>query len=166
MLSRSTPGLLWPALAARLSLGGTWEPPAFGVLGLRADHRHPLELDTVAAELGKAIAPDNISRILQVLEDTPRLAARSPWRLPGWPTTTTSACQPRPPPGRSASCTDSSSPASHPATVWHYLDRLEKEISGQLVHRAGKHRRTTTPTAFGGQVIQAVHDLERATGAR
>ncbi|MFE3328718.1 TniQ family protein [Streptomyces sp. NPDC059176] len=54
----------------------------------------------------------------------------------------------------------------HPATVWHYLDRLEKELSGELVHRAGKRRRTTTPTAFGGQVIQAVHDLERATGAR
>lgn len=54
----------------------------------------------------------------------------------------------------------------HPATVWHYLDRLEKELSGELVHGTGKRRRTTTPTAFGGQVIQAVHDLERATGAR
>ncbi|WP_125505366.1 MULTISPECIES: hypothetical protein [unclassified Streptomyces] len=72
MLSRSTPGLLWPAWAARLSPGGTWDRflrPAFSACVLITGTR--IEIDTVAAELGKAIDPDNISRILQVLEDTP-----------------------------------------------------------------------------------------------
>lgn len=46
------------------------------------------------------------------------------------------------------------------------LDRLEKELSGRLVHRSGERRSTTTPTAFGHHVIQAIHDLERATGTR
>ncbi|ASQ99789.1 LysR family transcriptional regulator [Streptomyces sp. 11-1-2] len=51
------------------------------------------------------------------------------------------------------------------STIWNYLDRLEKELSGRLVHRSGKRRRTTTPTTFGHHVIQAIRDLEHATRA-
>ncbi|MCH6161476.1 TniQ family protein [Streptomyces marispadix] len=50
----------------------------------------------------------------------------------------------------------------NPRVMWEYLNQLEDDLSGRLLERSSRGRRTKTPTTLGQEVIKAVREIEYA----